>query len=71
MDEQGLALDFSHMDEQAFWQALEVFQGPVCATHSNPRALLGGGARVLQPPPERCHDPGHWCTEWGDRHGVV
>lgn len=42
MDEQGLALDFSHMDEQAFWQALEVFQGPVCATHSNPRALLGG-----------------------------
>jgi len=42
MDEQGLALDFSHMDEQAFWEALEVFRGPVCATHSNPRALLGG-----------------------------
>jgi membrane dipeptidase len=42
MNEHGLALDFAHMDEQAFWQALEVFQGPVCATHSNPRALLGG-----------------------------
>jgi membrane dipeptidase len=42
MRETRLALDFSHMDEQAFWQALEVFEGPVCATHSNPRALLGG-----------------------------
>jgi membrane dipeptidase len=42
MRENQLALDFSHMDEQAFWQALEVFDGPVCATHSNPRALLGG-----------------------------
>jgi len=37
-----LALDFAHMDEQAFWQALEVFDGAVCATHCNPRALLGG-----------------------------
>lgn len=42
MQENHLALDFSHMDEKAFWQALEVFDGPVCATHSNPRALLGG-----------------------------
>ncbi len=42
MQEHHLALDFSHMDEQAFWQALDLFDGPVCATHSNPRALLGG-----------------------------
>ncbi len=42
MRQHRLALDLSHMDEQAFWQALEVFDGPLCATHSNPRALLGG-----------------------------
>ncbi|MER3443698.1 MAG: peptidase M19 [Meiothermus sp.] len=42
MDEAGLALDFAHMDEQAFWESLEVFRGPVCATHANPRSLLGG-----------------------------
>lgn len=42
MDEAGLALDFAHMDEQAFWESLELFRGPVCATHSNPRSLLGG-----------------------------
>lgn len=38
--EAGLGLDFAHMDEEAFWQALEVANGPVCATHANPRALL-------------------------------
>jgi len=43
IDEAGLALDFAHMDEEAFWQALEAFKGPVCATHANPRALLGEG----------------------------
>ncbi len=42
MHQHRLALDLSHMDEEAFWQALEVFPGPLCATHSNPRALLGG-----------------------------
>jgi membrane dipeptidase len=42
MDACGLALDFSHMDEEAFWQAIDVFKGPVCATHANPRILLGG-----------------------------
>lgn len=42
MDEASLALDFAHMDEQAFWESLEVFRGAVCATHANPRSLLGG-----------------------------
>jgi len=42
MNEAGMALDFAHMDEQAFWESLEVFQGPICATHANPRSLLGG-----------------------------
>ncbi len=42
MRQHQLALDFAHMDEQAFWRALEVFDGAVCGTHCNPRALLGG-----------------------------
>jgi membrane dipeptidase len=40
MQEAGIALDVSHLAEEAFWQALEVFSGPVCATHANPRTLL-------------------------------
>lgn len=42
MRQEGVALDTSHLDEAAFWEALEAFDGPVCATHSNPRALLEG-----------------------------
>ncbi|RDI96458.1 peptidase M19 [Meiothermus sp. QL-1] len=47
MQAQGVALDCSHLDEAAFWQALAVFGGALCATHSNPRALLGGEANPL------------------------
>lgn len=36
----GVALDLSHLAEEAAWRALEVYQGPVCATHANCRALL-------------------------------
>ena len=40
MAEFGLTLDLSHMDEQAVLQALDVYPGPLVATHSNPLALL-------------------------------
>ncbi len=40
MDEAKIALDFAHMDEAAFWESLEVFKGPVCATHANPRHFI-------------------------------
>jgi membrane dipeptidase len=33
------ALDTSHMAEESFWQALDLFNGPVIASHSNCRAL--------------------------------
>ncbi|GAB4189343.1 MAG: membrane dipeptidase [Roseiflexaceae bacterium] len=36
----GLALDVSHMAEASFWEALELFDGPVVATHANCRALV-------------------------------
>lgn len=35
----GLLLDFSHMAEASFWQALELWQGPLIASHSNCRSL--------------------------------
>lgn len=37
-----LALDVSHMAEESFWQALDLFDGPVIASHSNCRALAPG-----------------------------
>jgi len=67
MNEARLALDFSHMDEQAFWEALEIFTGPVCATHSNPRALLGGDG---QPFANR-HLSQEMIQAIGERNGVI
>jgi membrane dipeptidase len=34
----GLILDTSHMAEESFWQALDLFDGTVIASHSNCRA---------------------------------
>jgi membrane dipeptidase len=42
MHRAGLALDVSHMAEESFWEALELFDGPVLASHSNCRALVPG-----------------------------
>lgn len=36
----GVALDASHLAEEAFWQALELFSGRVIASHANCRALV-------------------------------
>jgi membrane dipeptidase len=36
----GLILDISHMAEESFWQSLDLFGGPVIASHSNCRALV-------------------------------
>lgn len=47
MKESRLALDLSHMDEQAVVEAFELWRGPLCATHSNARALLGGSEQPL------------------------
>jgi membrane dipeptidase len=38
----GFTLDLSHMDEEAAIQALEVYKGPVIASHGNVQALLKG-----------------------------
>ena len=35
----GMILDVSHLAEQAFWEAMDIFNGPVLATHNCCRAL--------------------------------
>jgi membrane dipeptidase len=42
MEAAGLILDTTHLAEQAFWEAMESFSGPVVATHQNCRALVPG-----------------------------
>ncbi|MFZ0217517.1 MAG: membrane dipeptidase [Candidatus Dormiibacterota bacterium] len=36
----GIALDVTHLSDRAFWEALDVYQGPVIASHNNCRALV-------------------------------
>jgi membrane dipeptidase len=40
MNRLGLILDATHLCDAAFWEALEIFQGPVWASHNNCRALV-------------------------------
>lgn len=39
MEELGMVLDLSHMDEAAARQSLDVYQAPLLATHANPYTL--------------------------------
>src|SRR5688572_19866861 len=36
----GICLDVTHLTDDAFWQALEIYDGPVWASHNNCRALV-------------------------------
>jgi membrane dipeptidase len=38
----GMALDVTHLADQSFWEALELWEGPVLASHQNARALVPG-----------------------------
>jgi len=40
MDRLGIILDATHLCDVAFWEALDVFEGPVWASHNNCRALV-------------------------------
>ena len=35
----GMLIDVSHISDEAFWDIMEITQGPVLATHSNSRAV--------------------------------
>ena len=40
MSRLGVALDMTHLSDQAFWQAADIYEGPVHASHNNCRALV-------------------------------
>ena len=40
MERLGMVLDLTHCSDQAFWEAMERFGGPVLASHNNCRALV-------------------------------
>jgi membrane dipeptidase len=40
MDRLGIILDATHLSEPTFWNALDLFSGPVWASHHNCRALV-------------------------------
>ena len=42
MDAVGMILDVTHLADQAFWEAMDSFNGPVMASHNNCRALVPG-----------------------------
>lgn len=42
MDEIGAILDVTHQSDPSFWESLEIFKGPVFASHQNARALVPG-----------------------------
>ncbi|HCN27550.1 MAG TPA: peptidase M19 [Verrucomicrobiales bacterium] len=40
MDRLGMILDVTHLSDESFWEALDIFDGAVWASHSNCRALV-------------------------------
>lgn len=40
MDRLNMILDATHLCDDAFWQAMEVYKGPVWASHNNCRAIV-------------------------------
>jgi membrane dipeptidase len=46
MDEVGMVLDVTHMADESLWQALDLFRGPVLASHHNCRALVPGDRQL-------------------------
>ncbi|MCW4026146.1 MAG: membrane dipeptidase, partial [Candidatus Bathyarchaeota archaeon] len=42
MRSMGMILDVTHLSDQSFWESLDIFDGPVIASHNNCRALVPG-----------------------------
>lgn len=40
MERLGIILDTTHLCDESFWEALDAYQGPICASHNNCRALV-------------------------------
>ena len=46
LQEAGLILDMSHAAEEAFFEALDLYDRPVIASHANPRAICDGDRQL-------------------------
>jgi membrane dipeptidase len=46
MERLGVILDLTHLAEASFWQALDLYHGPVHASHANCRALVPGDRQL-------------------------
>lgn len=46
MSRVGMLLDATHLADQSFWDALDVYDGPVLASHHNCRALVPGDRQL-------------------------
>lgn len=46
MDRVGMLLDVTHLADESFWQALDIYQGPVLASHHNCRTLVPGDRQL-------------------------
>lgn len=42
----GMILDVTHLSDQSFWTAMEVYDGPMLASHHNLRALVPGDRQL-------------------------
>lgn len=46
MDKVGMLLDVTHLADQSFWDALDVYHGPMIASHHNCRSLVNSDRQL-------------------------
>lgn len=46
MEGVGMILDVTHLSDESFWESVELFKGPVLASHHNCRALVPGDRQL-------------------------
>jgi membrane dipeptidase len=46
MDRVGMLLDVTHLSDDCFWEALDIYTGPVLASHHNSRSLVPGDRQL-------------------------
>lgn len=46
MEDVGMILDVTHLADESFWEAVDLFKGPVLASHHNCRALVPGDRQL-------------------------
>jgi membrane dipeptidase len=42
MEDLGMVLDVTHLADESFWEAIQIWRGPMLASHNNCRALVPG-----------------------------